>query len=46
MADPFAGARLTVDRPMIFTDSNFAENLSSAREPQRFAVVVDHAPLR
>ena len=32
--------------PVIFADSNFAENLSSASEPHRFAVVVDHAPLR
>jgi hypothetical protein len=32
--------------PATFTDSNFAENLSSAREPHRLAVVVSQAPAR
>src|SRR6059058_3438666 len=32
--------------PATGVDSNFAENLSSASEPHRFAVVVSHAPLR
>ena len=32
--------------PATFCDSNFAENLSSASEPQRLAVVVSQAPRR
>ncbi len=40
------GEALAVVVPAIFADSNFAENLSSASEPHRLAVVVDHAPLR
>ena len=38
--------RSRVVAPVIFADSNFAENLSSASEPHRLAVVVSQAPLR
>src|SRR5689334_8303337 len=42
-AAPAAASDATV-LPPTFADSNLAENLSSASEPHRFAVVVSQAP--
>ena len=43
---PRSSASVAVVRPPTRTDSNFAENLSSASAPHRLAVVVSHAPPR